>query len=568
MNFELLKTITILYVEDEKALREDVYQNISPFVKEMVVAFDGREGLEVYTNNIARIDLIITDILMPNMSGIEMIDAIRKIDSEVPIIYSTAFSDSEYLKKTIEQSVTGYIVKPIDIELLLKSIEKASAQIENRRLKISLQEINKSLEKRVKEKTDELRLQNEKLYYQLHTDRLTSLKNRKSLLEDIERITNPVLLIIDINSFKSINDLYGEHIGNLVLSEVSKILKRFIKYKNCELYRIGADQFALLKEADLDIKKCEKIVHSIIKEINYEPLNIVDYDILIRVNVTIGISKEQNNTLESADMALKSAKIEKLSYVLYSDRCNLDAEYKNDIKWTKIIENAIRTDNVVLYYQPILDTEAKVVKYEALIRIKEGDIIHSPIEFLDIAKKVKFYPQLAKIVIKTAFKTALKRQTQININLSIEDVLNLHLIEFVKEELSKMDIAHLITFELLESESITDYEKVISFIEVVKKLGCTIAIDDFGSGYSNFAYLVKFRPDYIKIDGSLVKDIHRDKNAYLITKTINDFAHSLGMKTVAEYVHCEEVFRLLEIIGVDEYQGFYFSKPLDSIEKQ
>jgi len=243
MNFELLKTITILYVEDEKALREDVYQNISPFVKEMVVAFDGREGLEVYTNNIARIDLIITDILMPNMSGIEMIDAIRKIDSEVPIIYSTAFSDSEYLKKTIEQSVTGYIVKPIDIELLLKSIEKASAQIENRRLKISLQEINKSLEKRVKEKTDELRLQNEKLYYQLHTDRLTSLKNRKSLLEDIERITNPVLLIIDIYSFKSINDLYGEHIGNLVLSEVSKILKRFIKYKNCELYRIGADQF-------------------------------------------------------------------------------------------------------------------------------------------------------------------------------------------------------------------------------------------------------------------------------------------------------------------------------------
>ena len=197
------------------------------------------------------------------------------------------------------------------------------------------------------------------------------------------------------------------------------------------------------------------------------------------------------------------------------------------------------------------------------MRIVEDDKVHSPFLFLDIAKKVKFYPQLAKIIINRAFNKAKESRNVVNINLSIQDIVNKDIVKMIEERLSKDDFAHLITFELLESESITDYEKVISFISIVKSFGCKIAIDDFGSGYSNFGYLLRLKPDYIKIDGSLVKNIHRDVNALLITKTINDFAHSLGMKTVAEYVHCKEVFELLQDIGVDEYQGFYFSEPLE-----
>ncbi|WP_294966668.1 response regulator [Sulfurimonas sp.] len=147
MNFELLKTITILYVEDEVALQEEVFQNLSPFVKEVFTANDGKDGLKFYIENRDKIDLIITDILMSNMNGIDMIDEIRTIDSEIPVIYSTAFSDSEYMKKTIEQSVTGYIIKPIDIELLLKAVEKASVKIENDKLKDSLLKINQELKK-------------------------------------------------------------------------------------------------------------------------------------------------------------------------------------------------------------------------------------------------------------------------------------------------------------------------------------------------------------------------------------------------------------------------------------
>jgi diguanylate cyclase (GGDEF)-like protein len=563
MNFDLLKTFTILYVEDELSLQEDIYQNISPFVKEVIRANDGEEGLKLYLKNKENIDLIISDILMPNMNGIEMIDAIRKIDLEIPVIYTTAFNDSQYMQKTIDQAVISYILKPIDIELLLKAIEKASLKIENENLKNELKIINKDLEAQVALKTKELQEQNRKLYEQLYSDSLTTLLNRKALLRDMQKIQNPVVVIIDIDSFKSINDLYGEHIGNLVLVSLTNVLKKFIKEIECEVYRIGPDTFTLLKDVEFNFEKCEDIISSLVKTISEHPINITEYAISIRINVTVGISDKNIDTLETADMALKKAKSDRLPFLMYKDEYNLDKAYQNDIKWTRIIKKAIEDNSITPYYQPIVDRDKKIIKYESLIRIVEDDNIYSPFLFLDISKKVKLYSQLEKTIVTKALDKAKQYNTNISINVSIEDIVNSEFIQFLEKELTKNSIAHLITFELLESESITDYEKVIHFIDKVKDLGCKIAIDDFGSGYSNFAYLLKLKPDYIKIDGSSVKNIHTDKNSYLITKTINDFAHNLGIKTIAEFVHCEEVFNILKELGVDEYQGFYFCEPVE-----
>ncbi len=566
MDFELLKTLTILYVEDELSLQEDIYQNISPFVKKIFRANDGKEGFLLFSEHKDSIDLLISDILMPNMNGIEMIDAIRKIDADIPIIYTTAFNDSEYMQKTIEQSVTSYILKPIDIELLLKGIEKASLKIENEKLKTKLQSLNKNLEEKVTLKTKELQIQNEKLYKQLYTDNLTSLLNRKAFLRDIQKLSNPILLIIDIDAFKSINDLYGEHIGNVVLKGMSTLLRDVINDKWCQPYRIGPDTFAILKDDEFDALRCERMVSSIIKCINENPIAIEDYAIVIRIDITIGISNKKIDTLETANIALKKSKKDRLPFLIYRDEYNLDKVYQNDIKWTRIIKKALKDDSVVPYYQPIVDKNKKIVKYESLIRITEEDSIYSPFLFLDIAKNVKLYPQLENTVIHKVFEKAQESAMPISINVSIEDIVNAKFIQDLEHDLIDNEIAHLITFELLESESITDYDKVIDFIDRVKALGCKIAIDDFGSGYSNFAYLLKLKPDYIKIDGSSVKNIHQDKNSYLITKTINDFAHNLGIQTIAEFVHCREVFEILQKLGVDEYQGYYFSEPLEDFQ--
>jgi EAL domain-containing protein (putative c-di-GMP-specific phosphodiesterase class I) len=151
-------------------------------------------------------------------------------------------------------------------------------------------------------------------------------------------------------------------------------------------------------------------------------------------------------------------------------------------------------------------------------------------------------------------------------NLSIEDILNRDTVEFLKEKLKNCKFANLITFEILEDENISNYDNVIDFINNMKRYDCNIAIDDFGSGYSNFIYLLKLKPDFLKIDGSLIKDIHNDTNAFFIVKAINDFAHSLGMQTVAEFVHSKEVFDIVRELNIDVFQGYHFHQPLKDVK--
>ena len=565
MNFELLKTFTILYVEDELTLQNDIVNNILPFVKELITSNNGQAGLDTFSQNRDKFDLIISDISMPIMNGIEMVDNIKKFDSDIPIIYTTAFNDSEYMRKTIEQGVVSYILKPIDIELLLKAIIKASYLIENKNLKQKLQMMNTDLEVQVEIKTQELKYKNSQLHSQLHTDEVTSLANRKSFYKDIKEMSNPLVMLIDIDSFKTINDLYGEKIGNTILIDIGKKLKSIGKEKGCKTYRIGADIFVFLIDEQWTQLECINTASFVRAHIHEHSVYISKYDLELKIDITVGISQEKIDPLEKADMALKQSKSKRLPYLIYTEKYNLDKEYQNDIKWTRIIDTAIKSNSIHAYYQPIVNKDQEIIKYECLMRIEEAGTFHSPFLFLEVAKKTKLYPQLTKSILIKAMQKAKQIQKPININLSIEDLTDSNCILFIRNLLDDYDVADLITFEIVEDESITDFEEVSNFITLMKGFGSNIAIDDFGSGYSNFAYLLKLKPDYIKIDGSLVKNIHIDKNSYLITKSINDFAHNLGIKTVAEYVHCKEVFDMLKDMDVDEFQGFYFSEPLKSI---
>jgi diguanylate cyclase (GGDEF)-like protein len=466
------------------------------------------------------------------------------------------------MKQTIELSIISYILKPIDIELLLKGIEKASFKIENERLKSKLHDINKGLELKVAEKTEALQVQNKKLYQQVYTDELTNLPNRKAFIRDIELVKNPIVSIVDIDEFKRINDTYGEVVGNIALCKVAKLLNEAGVQRDCKVYRIGSDEFVLLRDEKFKIETCIKTISMVIDTINKDLIYVKEYDISLRIDVTIGISTEQTNTIETAGMALKVAKNDKIAYKIYCDKCSLYEEYKNDMTWTRIIEKAVNNNLVVPYYQPIVDKDKNIIKYEALMRIIDDENIYPPFKFLNIAKKAKLYSKMVELMIAKVLEKINETGMRISINLSIEDILNEKLIDFIETELEKSNNSHLVTFELLENKNIIEYSQAMRFIERIKEIGCTVAIDDFGSGYSNFQYLLELQPDYIKIDGSSIQNINTDKNSYLITKTINDFAHSLNIKTVAEFVHNKEVFNMLKELGVDEYQGYYFSEPL------
>ena len=228
----------------------------------------------------------------------------------------------------------------------------------------------------------------------------------------------------------------------------------------------------------------------------------------------------------------------------------------------KKIKHAISNYGFIAYYQPIVDREKNIIKYESLVRMRDNQKILSPFYFLDIAKKTKYYQHITRAVIYQAFKEFQDRNELISVNLSADDIINSDTQDFIKNQLENFSNPQRVIFELVESEDIHDIKGIKEFISYIKLKGSKIAIDDFGTGYSNFSYLLDLEPDYLKIDGSLVRNVDTDKKSYDIVKTIVNFAHTLNIKVIAEYVHSQEVLKVCKELNVDEFQGYLFSEPL------
>lgn len=247
----------------------------------------------------------------------------------------------------------------------------------------------------------------------------------------------------------------------------------------------------------------------------------------------------------------------------------MSKEYEKNFKWSKRLKLAIEDDKVVPLFQPIVDTKTqKIVKYESLMRIKNEDGTYiAPVHFLELAKKNKMYHKLTKIMIDKSLKAFNGLDKQVSINISVEDILNEEIYNYIINKLAENKNSENIVFELIESEGIENFDEVLKFINNVKRYGAKISIDDFGTGYSNFEYLMKLQVDYIKIDGSMIKNIDTDENSIMITQTIVEFAKKMGIKTVAEFVYSKDIYDKAVELGVDYAQGYYFGKPSEKIKK-
>ena len=403
---------------------------------------------------------------------------------------------------------------------------------------------------------------NQSLKQQLYTDSLTKLSNRRALERDIKNMPDPKLIILDIDSFKDINEYYGRDTGNLVLSEVAMVLKNLSKKEKLYLYRIGADEFALLEDNKLDIDRYEKIASELIDIFRKQKTITDNNNEPIEINITLGLSFDTDNTIEKASLALSEAKYKQISFLCYFKKIDNKHKYHEQIKWSKFIGKAINDNRVMPYYQPIFNADKEVLKYECLVRIlDENEEVFPPGLFLEIAKKVKKYTQIEKLLIEKSFIEIENTDKIISVNLLARDMSDSNVSNFVISMLKKYNVAKQVIFEILEDENIENMNRVTEFIGYVRKIGCKVAIDDFGTGYSNFSYLIKMKPDYIKIDGSLIRNLEKDENSYAMVSSIIAFAKKLNIKTIAEFVHNEEVFEICKDLGVDEFQGFYLGEP-------
>lgn len=408
------------------------------------------------------------------------------------------------------------------------------------------------------------------LFKLLYTDNLTKLPNRAKLIDELQssNLVLEAVCLFNINSFKEVNDFYGHKVGDSVLIDVAKLIQEYVKKEgnHLKLYKFPSDNYCITNTKDCK-KEFIELIKNIIDEV-YKTVFIYKlYEMDIRITAGISFSNK-NNKLITADIALQSAKKDHKDFIIFYDELDKFQEYEKNMYWTKKLKSAFINDNIKVFFQPIVNNQTlKVDKYECLVRLidEDGKVI-APFFFLDISKKSNQYTKLTKIVLEKSFQQFENLPFEFSVNISYEDIENSDFLDFIKDLTKKYNITNRVVFEILEDSNIKNYNLLISFVEEVKSLGCKVAIDDFGSGYSNFEHLLKMNIDYLKIDASLIKNIATNQNSYKITKTIIEFAKNLNLKTIAEYVENEEIFKIVKELGSDYSQGYLFSAPIPITE--
>lgn len=383
------------------------------------------------------------------------------------------------------------------------------------------------------------------------------------------------LFLIDIFQMKNINASYGFKNGNAVIKQLKQLLKKLLKTEvSCMLKKTFAiktsikvarhysDIFAITFYADLSETAILKIKEIITTKLQTQQFNISKPNLPIYIKATIGCSKSSaKELLIYAEKALHNAKQHFEPFIFYDANLYKNESSNNDL--VELITYNIENKKVEPYFQMISSNNGEQeVKYEALMRLfdKQGHML-LPGVFLEKAKSYRLYLPLMQILIHKVFDIIIEHKINVSINLDYNDIINPLISDIITTRVQQAEIGKYLTIEILESERIHDFDVINTFIREVKKYHVSIAIDDFGSGFSNYDYILKLNIDYLKIDGSLIQKIDQDICMNLI-KSIVSFCKEENIKTIAEYVSDLKIQRYVTSLGIDYSQGFYIQKPL------
>lgn len=401
------------------------------------------------------------------------------------------------------------------------------------------------------------------LRHSLTHDILTGLKNRIAFDKEKQNLSHPLVILANVDRFKDINDVFGSEIGDALLQQLFGLIKNIALHQEgyVESYRIGGDEVCLLFE-NISTHAALLVAQEIERVVAHTNFQIQDNELNVSVTISINCNSP---LLENADLALKSIKRQRTQKVIvYDDSLKLHEQAKKNIETVKMVKKALEEDRLLPYFQPIVNLNSgKVEKFEALVRIEETQQILSPFFFLDIVRRTHLYFEITQRMLEKTFQIATQYpQHRFSINLSISDIDNDELIESLFAFYQKhLLVANRVDIELLETEELYNIPKVQQFIDRVHSFGSLVLIDDFGSGYSNFAYFADFEIDIIKIDGSIIKEITTNQRKLHMLKSIVMFAKSMNLKIVAEFVDDPNIVPVLKELEIDYAQGYLYSAP-------
>ncbi|WP_294960984.1 bifunctional diguanylate cyclase/phosphodiesterase [Sulfurimonas sp.] len=439
-------------------------------------------------------------------------------------------------------------------ELLLGEI----TDMQQKKLQSQLLKYNDDLESEISKKTEELNIKT-------NTHFLSGLPNRNKLLDDSHIYKFKQMALLNIDKFQKFNDVYGEEVGNITLKLTANFLNSEMNDNDTLLYHIGGDEFVIAVKNSTELSNSYFIqrIEDILKMYSKENFIYEDktFTFMMSAGLAFGGFKKM---LAYADMALKDAKKRNVQISIFNDDKELEKIHKEDIECHNKLLTALENKKVTSYFQPIapIQDSSLSLKYESLARIIEEDgTIMPPIKFIEVAKQNRIYHKLTQAVAKNTLYNVAKYKVPCSFNISMEDIENDKTIEMLYNMFDEFEYNNLLTIELLETEEFKDYKRVYDFCVKIRSYGIKVALDDFGSGYSNFSHALNLPIDYIKIDASLISNIDRNVQSQIMVETIVGLAHKLNIHTIAEFVSTKEIIDVVKRLNVDYAQGYYIGKP-------
>lgn len=399
----------------------------------------------------------------------------------------------------------------------------------------------------------------------LFTDDLTGLPNRTAFHDIIKQREDRKLILLDIDQFHRINTIYGESVGDEVIVQLGKQLKLMMGDSSLELFRLAGDEFAVLADKRVSATNFHEDVVMLSHHLNALKLSCFIHEIIVRISIGAVIEARNDGRrplIAMASIALKAAKNGPRSYYFYAEIADKSLQLEANLATVERLDYAIKNETIICHYQPIFNVKTgEVEKFEGLMRLLDKDgTLYPPTTFIDVAKGARLYSKLTRqVMLNTLAMAELNPTYSFSVNIDVGDITDDKTAAFIIEQLHNSTAAERIMFELVESAEMEGLEKVKEFFKQLKRHGCQIAIDDFGSGYSNYAYMTDLGVDIIKIDGTLIVDIDQDQQKQRIVASIIAIAHDLGMQVVAEYVENLAVFDMVASLGADFVQGTYIA---------
>ena len=383
------------------------------------------------------------------------------------------------------------------------------------------------------------------------------------------------LLFIDIDHFKYVNDNFGHHAGDQIVIGIGRVLREVVQRENSELYRIGGDEFAIHLPNTLRKEVVNMAKRALAAIRNYR-LQVAEGSIVANISASIGIGiypfhgDTLRTLLSNVDISMYQAKeLGRNRYALFDQEAGALRNTHKRIQWARRLREALDKDQFVLFAQPVVRlSDLRTTHHEILLRIRdENGAYILPGNFMDIAETVGIIQEIDMRVIEKVLAHIARNELA---GTKVRYFVNLSGVSLSNQEWTSRFIALLVdsgveptqlVFEITETAALSEIDVTLKFIRRLKEIGCRIALDDFGSGFSSFYYLKQFDVDYLKIDGSFVQDLVTSNGSRLFVKALSDVAQGLKKQVIAEWVEDDDVLALLKTMGIQYGQGYLFQKP-------